>query len=151
MIREAVEFDLFQIAKLGEEYADEVQTHQDFPYHMPTAIANFSLAIESPYFCTFVGVKGTEIVGFLWGYVTSLPWSLTPIAFDNILYVKPEHRGTSIGVKLILAYEKWARDRDIKIACLSIASGITEERTGKLYEKLGYVKVGIQYRKQLNG
>lgn len=149
MIREANELDIPRLAIMARAYSVEAKKHGSFPYDEQFAITNVAISMLSDKNCIKLSVVDGKVVGFIWGVLAELPWSRTPIVFDNILYVEPEHRGSAIGLKLIKSYEKWAKESGAKVVSLSIASGITEQRTLALFNKLGYELIGYQCRKEL--
>ena len=46
------------------------------------------------------------------------------------------------------AYEKWAKAKGAKVISLGVSTGITAERTGKFYERMGFNDVGKFYRRR---
>lgn len=149
MIRQANELDILKLAQLAEAYSKEVNHHDNLEFDMEYAMMSVVTSFMHPEHCFFVAVVNGEIIGFLWGLVTPLPWSPALIAIDNVLYVKPESRGTAHGARLIRKYEQWAKSRGAKQISISIASGITDEATCNLYKILGYNLIGSQYRKEV--
>lgn len=61
-------------------------------------------------------------------------------SLDFGAYVEPEHRGSSVIVRLVKRYEEWALSKGIKPGDihLGISSGVEMERTVCLYERLGF-------------
>ena len=149
MIRPMCELDIPKLASLGIDYAKEANNHDVFKYDIDTAMLNLAISIIDPDSCIFVAVKENEVIGFLWGLVSPLPWSTGKLAVDNILYVVPCCRGEIHGVRLIRAYEQWAKTKNASQVSISIASSITEDRTCNLYERLGYSYIGSQFRKDI--
>lgn len=149
MIRQANELDIPRLAVLAQAYSEEAKNHSNFPYDADYAVANVATAMLSDCNCLLVAVSSGQVVGFIWAMMTSLPWSRSPIVFDNIFYVSPEHRGTFIACHLLKKYERWAKNKGAVECCLSLASGITEDRTGRFYEAMGYRRIGSNFRKEL--
>lgn len=147
-VRQATEWDLPAVIQLSLAYAEEADHHDNFTFDPELAALHGITAVRDPNSCFLVSVYEGKVVGFLWAILTTLPWSRTPIALDNILYVSPDYRGKQ-GMYLIRAYEKWAQECGAVEVNVSIASGITNERTESLYERLGYTKVGTSYRKEI--
>lgn len=151
MIREATDFDALSILSLAELYMEEAGTYAGLTYSPELTVGNVMLANRDPnqLFLLSVNSKG-EAVGLLWALcLAAIPWSPDKIALDQIVYVKPEYRGTKHALGLIRYYEKWAEEVGAAELRLSIASGVHEEKTGKLYSKLGYSHLGSQYRRKL--
>lgn len=150
MIRNATELDALVVLKMGEDYVEETGHYVGLPYDANLAVGNMLMAIHDPrqLFILSVDPSG-EVVGMLWAFCGPvLPWSPAPIAMDQIVYVKPDKRGTKHGLQLIQEYERWAVEMGAAEVRLSIASGIHEDKSGKLYEKLGYDRLGSQYRRR---
>jgi GNAT superfamily N-acetyltransferase len=65
------------------------------------------------------------------------------------LVVDPEHRGKSVGRRLVEAVERWAEERGLKQ--VAVRSNVTRLGSHPFYERLGYVQVKTQhaYRKRL--
>jgi len=150
MIRRAVSLDVLALTTLLPKYQPETSNHNLFPVDIDHAVQRVMQAIADPESCVLVAVKGTELIGFLYAVSTTFFWSRTPVAIDQLLYITPEYRGVAQGVALIRTYEEWCREKGIAEARLSIASGITEDQTRKLYLALGYEPLGYTYRKELH-
>jgi GNAT superfamily N-acetyltransferase len=58
------------------------------------------------------------------------------IAIETFWYVTPEQRGS--GLKLIKAFEAWAKRNDCDACAMIHLADSFEERLPKLYERLGY-------------
>lgn len=149
MIRKATLLDLPFLAKLGEAYAAEAKHHEGFCINPDRMMNGAAAAISDPDSCVLLAVKGTTTVGFLYAVLSYFLWSDTPVAIDQLLYTVPEVRGQRYGVSLVRAYERWAASRGVSHVRLSIASGITEDRTCELYERLGYPKIATIHQKEV--
>lgn len=150
MIRKACNLDVLSLSVLLPQYLQETTNHQAFTLDLEHAMSSLLSAIADPKSCVLVAVRGKSIVGFLYATVSTFFWSKTPVAVDQLLYVTPEHRGRMYGVHLLREYESWARAQGVPEIRISIASGITEDRTRKLYQTLGYELLGYVYRKELH-
>jgi GNAT superfamily N-acetyltransferase len=140
---------MLPLSLLLPQYLKETGNHQAFEINLDHAIQALLSAIADPKSLVLVAVRGRSIVGFLYATVATFFWSDTPVAVDQLLYVAPEHRGRVYGVHLIREYEKWASTQGVTEVRMSIASGITEDRTRTLYQRLGYQPLGYVYRKEL--
>lgn len=148
IIRQATLLDLLSLAPLGQAYSDEAQGHQNYPFDLEHCLSNAALTIVDEDGCFLVAFDGTQPVGFLWGSARALPWSKEKLAFDTILYVIPEKRKSSVGYRLMMAWEEWARQSNAVEVQISIASGIHEEQSVAFFKKLGYSYIGQQLRKE---
>lgn len=86
-----------------------------------------------------------QIRGMLWFAVGRfVPWSSDVVAVDQVVYVKPEHRGSFTGAALARRYTREAAAMGAQAAYLSTSSGISEEATCAFYEAVGYMPLGKQ-------
>lgn len=149
-LREATVWDVMPAMKLGERYVVEAGAYIDIPYNPELAAGRMLEALQDDDQLFLVYVREGEVVGLLWAaYGPFLIWSSECIVTDIVLYVMPEYRGTKGSLSLISAYRKWAESKGAKEARLSVASGIHEDKTGRLYNKLGFEHLGSQYRRKL--
>ncbi|CAM0031027.1 acetyltransferase [Vibrio phage D530] len=149
IIRQATLLDLLPLAPLGQRYADEAHGHSHYPFDLEHCLKNAAVTIVDDDGCFLVAYDGEVPVGFIWGAARALPWSKARLAFDTILYVVPEKRKSSVGLKLMLAWEQWAKEKNAVQVQISIASGIHEEQSISFFKKLGYSYIGQQYRKEI--
>lgn len=149
MIRRACVFDVPALVELGIAYSKEALYHELFPVDLDYSVQVAMQSVQDENCCVLVAVKDHKVVGFLYAAITLFPWSRVPLAVDQLLYIAPEARGSVLGAGLIRAYEAWAKDKGLLVVRMSLASGITEERTRKLYDRLGYKQVGFTYSKEV--
>lgn len=147
-VRQATMLDLINLAPLGIEYAQEAKGHGSFEFDLETALRNAGTTLLGDTGCIQLVHSGSSLAGFLWGHASSLPWSKSILAYDTILYVKPEHRGSKAAYLLMKAWEEWAKSKGAAEVQISIASGIHEEKSISFFKKLGYSYIGQQFRKE---
>ena len=94
-----------------------------------------------------VAERDSEIIGFCIGYVAPHFFGNDLTSGDLAIYVMPEHRGGTIGARLVKLYTGWCEAKGVKEPLLGVSAGITPERTGRLYERLGYTEKYIIYKK----
>lgn len=81
-----------------------------------------------------------EIVGGIVGAVAPLWFNPTiRIASELSWWVSEEHRGGTVGVKLLWAFEAWAKEQGAAVVSMSDLVIGGEMPAGRLLEKLGYV------------
>lgn len=68
------------------------------------------------------------------------------VASEVFWFVLPEHRG--VGLALLDAYEKWARDEGCREVRMIHLSGLMPERLKALYQRRGYCEVEVAYGKE---
>ena len=69
------------------------------------------------------------------------------LAVECFFYMIPSERGS--GVRLLYAYEDWARSQGCIRAAMVHLQHLQPERLGQLYERLGYRKIEVCYVKEL--
>lgn len=96
-----------------------------------------------------VAVSGGTVVGMIAGFVVEQFFGPDKTASDFALYVAPEHRGGSAGVRLVKTFEKLVRALGALDLTLGISAEIDAERVAGLYERLGYRRSGFTLVKEL--
>lgn len=96
-----------------------------------------------------VAKKAGIIVGMVVPLVVEHFFGVEKTASDLAVYVAPEHRGGSIVVRLVRAFEKFARERAAVEAALGVSTEIHADRTVELYRGLGYRLSGYIMVKEL--
>lgn len=86
-----------------------------------------------------------QVVGGLLGvmeqHIFSPGWCASVMHYD----VLPEARGGGYAVRLLKAFEQWARNRKAIEINLGINSGGDFERVGRFAARMGYSKIGENY------
>lgn len=147
MIRPAKVDDITGIIELGKELLDESPV---LPPHDPLkARKALAFFISGARTSVFVAEHDGEIVGFIVGVLDEYWWSEVQYASDAAFYVKPEFRGYAVG--LVKRLVTWAKKfKKVKHISLGVSSGLeTYERTGQLYERLGFKPVGGIHTKSI--
>ena len=149
MIRPARFLDIPSILNLGNRYVEEevkVVAHHSASWDAIESANQLCQAVHRDDLFLYVATCDGEIVGFLWACTHPLaPWSSELVASDFMFYVVPEKRGTMLGYRLVKAYKEWAQSMSCVETRLSIASGINEERVGRMFGLLGFEHFGTVY------
>lgn len=89
-----------------------------------------------------------KLVGFMCGHLSETFLNNQVNAYDNGLYVVPEHRGGSLAVRLIRNFESWAKAQGAQNIwiCQCVAHEI--DSTRRFFERLGYECQGFSMRKR---
>jgi GNAT superfamily N-acetyltransferase len=148
MIREMTKADMPTCIKLGRQMHDE-SFYRENDYDEEKLWALWDLHVADPLqFCMKVAEKDGDVIGLFVGYRYEHFFGYDICSSDLLLYVTPEHRGSSTAVRLIKAYEQWARDSSVTEIQIGVSTGVREERTARLFEKLGFGDRAIYYRKR---
>lgn len=146
-ILEVTKGDLGPLVTLAIEMHEE-SAYRDLPFNYYKLSELLKLVVDNPKtYCGFKCVRGEEMIGFFGGFIAPYFFADEKIAYDLALFVTKEHRGSTAAVRLIQAYERWARDAGASQIQLGVTTGVQEERTVKLFERLGYNHCGRVLKK----
>lgn len=147
MIRRASLLDVPRLVELAEMmHAESRFTMLTFDRDKMTSVATGLLSM--PNGLALVAVKGGEIVGAFLGIAEEHVFSRDLFACDLATFIDPKHRGGFIAVSLLRGYVKWARELGVKCINAGIASGINHDVSVRLYERIGFVRVGVAFEYQ---
>lgn len=95
--------------------------------------------------------EGGRIVGGVVGAVTD-HWSLgIRVAGELAVFLAPDARRGRAAVSIVQAFERWAESRGASSIDMGITTGVHTERTGQLYERMGFSFKGMTYTKGIGG
>lgn len=95
------------------------------------------------------GVIDSDSKGVMLGALSQTWYCRQIDASEQVLFVYPPYRGGSTAVRLIQAFEKTAKDCGATVLGVGVSSGVHEEQTARMYEKLGFIPKGISLMKRL--
>ncbi|WP_167365638.1 GNAT family N-acetyltransferase [Pseudomonas saponiphila] len=90
----------------------------------------------------FVAEVNGEVVGGMAGGIIDQWFSDDLIAYDYSLFVEPSKRNGVVAVRLIRAFQEWAKIKGAKQIYMGIGTGVNVEGTTRLYESQGLRNVG---------
>ena len=96
-----------------------------------------------------VALHHGEVIGFMLGSLAAHGFHTDLFAYDRFVYVSPTRRGSTAASTLITAFEQWAKDNGAARVLLGVTTGTHTDATEKLYNKLGYVTVGVLTMKEI--
>lgn len=98
----------------------------------------------------FLAYKEDELIGYAYCHISQYVFSTQRSSTLEMLYVKKAARGSRVFLKLLKAYEEWARLR----GCVEFFVGVSlddmtlADKTSRLYEKVGYGRFGYIHKKR---
>lgn len=95
----------------------------------------------------FIAEYDGKIIGMMVGFVSEHFFGHDLMANDLAFYVDKEHRGGTIGFRLLRKFEAWAKLNGAKVVTLGISTGIEAKRTGELYRRMDYIYNGEMFYK----
>lgn len=144
MIRPATKQDIPEIVRLSETMHQESR-YRTLPYNGDKFARLMARLIDSPAGMVAVAERDGQIIGAIAGVVTDHYFADATISYELGLYVEKAHRGTLAGYRLAKEYIDWAKSQGVDQVDMGITTGIDEERTGRMYERLGLHHVGIVF------
>ena len=144
-IRTATPDDVFDILILAKEFSREAPKSHKWnkdktEQFLLSAFQNTNMEI-------FVIEVGGEIEGALVGLLSELYMSHTVQATELAWFVSKDYRGKPASLRLIKAFEKWAKERGANQIGMGDIQGISSLE--KLYNRLGYERAETVYLKEL--
>ena len=145
MIRVATLDDIDRIVEIGKAMHEE-SSYCDLPFDS-VKVSNLMAGLIDGHGVVFVAEKAGAIIGGFAGGVAEFWFCDSLHAFDYGLFILPEHRGGSAAIRLLSAFEHWAKSMGAVWCDVGITTGVHTEKTARMYEKLGYNQSGILFRK----
>lgn len=148
MIRPATVDDIETIVEIGKVMHGE-SSYSDLPFDCEKV--HFLMAgLINGHGVVFVAEKGGNIIGGFAGGISEFWFCNSLHAFDYGLFILPEHRGGSAAIRLLSAFEHWAKAMGAVWCDIGITTGVHTEKTAGMYEKLGYHQSGVLFRKEVS-
>lgn len=97
----------------------------------------------------FVAEKCGEIVGYLIAEMYSYRVSTGLFTTQEVLFVKPAHRGTRAAAMLMKQLIVWSRELGAKEIIGGNDNSFRSDRTARFLEHFGFERVGIAMRRVL--
>lgn len=145
MIRNATAGDIPALIELGARMYLESRYAENSLFDGQKCADLAKHLIAEPLGCVFVAERDGRVIGWLAGGIAEQWFSRKLMAFEYGLFIAPEHRGGSAGPRLAKAFIEWAGDSGAAVINMGITTGVHEERTGAMYERLGLSRTGLLY------
>lgn len=148
MIRVARLSDVKALVDLGLElHRDSDHNRHNFK---PMKVANLlAETIKNSMSVVYVAERDGEIIGGFAGGITELWYSDSLIGFDYSLFIKQGKRHGITAIRLLSAFEEWAKSKGAVEIQMGITTGINVESTSKLYRSRGFKEVGPLFCKEV--
>lgn len=148
MIRPMSPADVDRCIAFGEEMHSE--SYFKFLDFSEDKLQNLwrTITFQPNNFCAFVAEKDERIIGFFIGVCQEHWFGSDKVACDLALFITKEERGGTAAVRLIKAYEQWARDVGAAEIHIGTSTNVNSERVTKLFEKMGFGNKAFYFRKR---
>lgn len=148
MIRAATHDDIPRLVELGQLlHGTSTYAGSDIK---PEKIATLLGQLIDGLGVVFAAEVDGEVVGGFAGAITEQWFSDDLIAFDYSLFIEPSKRQGLTALKLVLAFQNWAKAKGAKEIRMGITTGMNVEGTSRLYRHLGFEYVGPLFRMEIN-
>ena len=145
-VRKWTRSDFPRIVELGQKIHDESTYYVVYGFDESKVLAVLDRLEQSPSCESFVWEDSSGVIrGFIIGAVSRPLWFEELSAEDIVFYVEQDARGRGVGVRLLTAYVRWAQSMNAEHIRLTTTSMIDVEATDKVYQRLGFVPIGINY------
>ena len=143
--REITNEDFPALCDLGQMMHEE-GSYSHLKFSKPRLLETFKRYMDDPDRIGIIAMQGDKPCGMIGGYVSKYYFSDQIVASDIAWFVLPEFRGTMIGVRLLDAFEDWAKSKGVSELRIGISTGVNMEAFDRLMKKRGYSMVGANYR-----
>lgn len=141
MLRQMKVEDFAKLNEMGEAMHGE-STYKNTVYLPEKVERLFAGVVANDNLLGLVTENNGEITGFMMAFAEAHYFSNDLVSCDLMLYVKPEHRGSSDAYRMLSAYLEWAQCMGVTDIRIGITTGLNEEKTARLYNKLGFERCG---------
>lgn len=138
--------DIDDIMALGARMHQESR-FRIYPAHVDKSRASIEKLINNPLVgCVLLARNHAGIaVGMLAGYVVDYFFSDALVAQDSYFFVAPEYRGSSAALKLLIAFRRWAENRNASELCINMSVDVDQERFNRFMTHLGFRNCGSNF------
>lgn len=147
MIKAAAIQDLKEIAPYGKAFYEEGNLVGN--YDPETFVKNWTVFLEKGLGVIFIMESMGKFAGALGGILFMDPNNNDVSATELFWYVLPEHRNGIEPVRLLLAFEHWAKEMGARRVSMMHTFGTQVEQLSGIYTRLGYRPLEVHYVKEI--
>lgn len=142
-VRLAASEDLLHAMVLGREMHAESR-FRHYPLDERRAQTAFSDMVTHPHTACVLLAEASagQLAGMLAAVVTDYFFADVRVVQDKWFYVRPEHRGSSAAMKLMLAVRRWAENRRARELNINMSVDIDRERFDRFMGHLQFRNCG---------
>lgn len=106
----------------------------------------FMKALDVKLSCNLlVSERSGRITGFLYATIGETFFGPSKVASCMLFYVSPKSRGSLAALKLIKAYQIWAKKNGAEQVSVHVTSSVRISQTDRMFRKLGFEVSGGNY------
>lgn len=148
MIRAAKHSDVPRLVELGT-LLHGISSYSSIPFNPEKTATFLHELINGQNGVVFAAEIGGEVVGGMAGGIVDHWFSDDLIAFDYSIFIDPGSRSGITAIRLVKAFEEWARIRGARHVQMGIGTQLSVEGTSKLYEYLGFEPFAPLFQKEI--
>lgn len=118
-----------------------------FPFDPAYAERFFLRHINNDASIAIVHDVGGVAQGLLTGIVYEHEYGPVRLAKETMWWIDPAHRGGTAAIKMLDAFERWARDKSAKF--VGVAGMGEQPHVGVIYERRGFRPAELHYLKEI--
>lgn len=145
-VRLATANDIQSVIAICQRFHDESRFRR-YPFNQDKVRQIAAQSIDTPLAaCILLAEQGTgKVAGLLAGFVAELRFADARVAQDHGFYVLPEHRGGSAALKLLLAFRRWAENRQAVELNINQNVDIDQARFNRFMRHMGFACCGSNF------
>lgn len=148
-VRTATPEDIYDLMPLVKKFWRE-GNYQNLHYDSEYISQMYRSHLENPNMEVFLWETDGEVKGMLIACKMPQAFSTKPAAYEIAWYVSPEARGGSAAMRLLKAYETWAKEQGCDFMNMSRIEGVEDEKVHAMYSKSGLKVREHTYVKEFN-
>ena len=129
------------VLQLAEQLVTETLPDMDFRADLVSE--EFDRAVDTANPTIFVADDNGRVVGFLLCRLHTYMFSSGIYASQEVIYVRPDKRGTRAAALLIDEFLRWGEIIGAKEYTFGVSNGFHPDRTARLFERFGAKRVGV--------
>lgn len=146
MLRCATEADFDRLIELGAAMHAESPSYRHMPFDGVVLRNTLGFVRENGFIC--VNDVDGRINGVMVAVISPSWFGSGKTASDLALFIEPAARGGSLAYRLIERFIHWSDANNVNAQYLGITTNVHPERTGALFERLGFEPVGGLYMRK---
>lgn len=113
--------------------------------------ANLTRMLYLDHVLFYVSVDSGIVKGFYIATVQENWFAPTVTVFEQLLYVRPEYRGTPVAMRLVQSLERAAAALGATRVRAGVTTGVNNEKAISMYKRMGFDEVGTLVQKRIGG
>lgn len=149
-VRRAIHADIPALLRMGRAFFEESGFEAESSYDEASVTATLTHLLDGGG-AVFIAEKNGRAVGIAAALAYPFYFNTNCRAGQELFWwLDPAHRGGVLGVRMLKAMEKWARDEGCHTFMMISLPSLTESPAAKLYARMGYRPSECNFIKRMN-